>query len=649
MLKDTRSKLVTLELDREETERVIRDLAAKNKQLVHDKQELEQQLDMAKNLADAAKRETARAIQAVELSDKEKSAIEVDWSRKLDKLVGEHEIKMREAERRLRDLDATWEAKEEATERSWVARMQEVEQHWEKRLRDGMMACERKFAEEATEWERRIRDTDTAWQAKVVELEQLWRNRLSDDQRLHDADRAQWEAQLLAQRTELEATWSARLDDTRRNLETTLAEVTARAAVDRETLEKKMALERAALENAIASERAALESTSATERAALERNTSKRLKEMEMAATRVVDEARTKWAEERAAAEEAWANRIADVEAKYRKKLEDLKRKAAARELDIDNQWKERLDDLTNKSLAERELIAASWNSRLAAAQEEAAARYRALQDELDAKVSTISSRLADMAGKEGRREMQRGELARQLEELQALHESETKRRTELERALRDAAAMFKAELYEKQAELDAAYREARSLRQHLAANNIIVPSPRRGRPKGTPTGDSSPKAPSMDAEGVALSPLPAGAYYTSGSGNSPQTGSVAPSETDAEVHALRAARAEYQRSITAAQDARNALLERTEVREPRSYSINGSPALNRQPRSEGRSTNSKAAKYISRMLVDDETSIAETQARREQAPTDPAFDAWRSRLSLRLTSALKKLEPSVR
>ena len=38
-----------------------------------------------------------------------------------------------------------------------------------------------------------------------------------------------------------------------------------------------------------------------------------------------------------------------------------------------------------------------------------------------------------------------------QVEELQALHETETRRRTELERALRDAAAMFKAELYDKQ------------------------------------------------------------------------------------------------------------------------------------------------------------------------------------------------------
>ncbi|GLC77749.1 hypothetical protein PLESTB_000959400 [Pleodorina starrii] len=642
MLRDTRSKLATLELDREETERLVRDLTAKNKQLAQDKQELQHQLDLAKSLADAAKRETVRAIQSVELSDKEKSAIEIDWSRKMDRMAAENEIKLREVERKLRDLDSTWQAKEDAIERSWVNRMQEVEQHWEKRLRDGMTACERKFAEEAMEWERRIRDTDTAWQAKVVELEQLWRGRLSDDQRLHDADRAHWESQLLAQRAELEGSWSVRLEETRRSLEAALEEATSRAAAEREALERTLDLERAAAERAAANARMAAESAAAEQRAALERGASKRLKEMEVAATRLVEEARSKWAAERATAEGAWANRMAEVEAKYRKKLEDLKRKAAARELEIDNQWKERLDDLTAKSLAERELVAASWNSKLAAAQEEAAARYRALQDELDTKVATISNRLTEMAGKEGRRELQRGELTRQLEELQSLHEAETRRRAELERALRDAAAMFKAELYEKQAELDTAYRDARSLRQHLAAHNILVPSPRAARSsKHGADDESSPVVPSVDRDGAVMSP-PAGGYYTSGSGASPRAGSVGmgvgslgvASDLEAEVSALRAARAEYQRSISATAG---------QGREPRSYSANGSPAVNRNP-------NSKAAKYISRMLVEDDASVADTQLRREQPlSTDPAFDAWKNRLSSRLTSALKKLEPSVR
>lgn len=59
---------------------------------------------------------------------------------------------------------------------------------------------------------------------------------------------------------------------------------------------------------------------------------------------------------------------------------DELKRKAAARELEIDTQWKDRLDEAIRKAAAERELLSANWNARLSAAQDEAAARYRALQ-----------------------------------------------------------------------------------------------------------------------------------------------------------------------------------------------------------------------------------------------------------------------------
>lgn len=59
---------------------------------------------------------------------------------------------------------------------------------------------------------------------------------------------------------------------------------------------------------------------------------------------------------------------------------DELKRKAAARELEIDSQWKDRLEEASRRFANERELLSNSWSSRLAAAQEEAAARYRALQ-----------------------------------------------------------------------------------------------------------------------------------------------------------------------------------------------------------------------------------------------------------------------------
>ncbi len=61
-------------------------------------------------------------------------------------------------------------------------------------------------------------------------------------------------------------------------------------------------------------------------------------------------------------------------------RADELKRKAAARELEIDSQWKDRLEEASRRFANERELLSNSWSSRLAAAQEEAAARYRALQ-----------------------------------------------------------------------------------------------------------------------------------------------------------------------------------------------------------------------------------------------------------------------------
>lgn len=123
--------------------------------------------------------------------------------------------------------------------------------------------------------------------------------RMSDEQRLHESDRAHWESQLMAQRAELESAWASRLDETRHALEAALEEATARAA----------------------SERAALEKGLASERQALERQAAKRLEEAMQEAARGAEESRAKWAAERAAAEESWANRMAEQEAKFRRKM----------------------------------------------------------------------------------------------------------------------------------------------------------------------------------------------------------------------------------------------------------------------------------------------------------------------------------------
>lgn len=56
-----------------------------------------------------------------------------------------------------------------------------------------------------------------------------------------------------------------------------------------------------------------------------------------------------------------------------------------------------------------------------------------------------------------------------QLEEERGRSGAESARRAELERTLRDSIALYKQDLYDKQSETDAVYREARGLRQALA------------------------------------------------------------------------------------------------------------------------------------------------------------------------------------
>ncbi len=51
--------------------------------------------------------------------------------------------------------------------------------------------------------------------------------------------------------------------------------------------------------------------------------------------------------------------------------------------------------------------------------------------------------------------------------------------------------------------------------------------------------------------------------------------------------------------------------------------------------------------RYINQLLVQEEMSDAQAGRRDASLPAaDPSFDAWKSRLTTRLSSALKKLDP---
>ncbi len=58
-------------------------------------QELELQLQVARDVAEAGKREAARLGQASEVAEKDKAALEVDWGRRVDRLTADYEDKLR--------------------------------------------------------------------------------------------------------------------------------------------------------------------------------------------------------------------------------------------------------------------------------------------------------------------------------------------------------------------------------------------------------------------------------------------------------------------------------------------------------------------------------------------------------------------------
>lgn len=307
-----------------------------------------------------------------------------------------------------------------------------------------------------------------------------------------------------------------------------------------------------------------------------------------------------------------------------------------------------------------------------------------------------ISGRLSDMAGKETRREAQRNELSRQLDELQAAHDAEFRRRSELERALREAAALFKQELYEKQAELDAAYKDARALRHQVALQQQAIASSPRLRTLDL-EGASAYQVTTVDADSIIISQHPqlqpggGGGKSSGGGGNgvgngrghydsqvlvmpagagggrpaSPAVTSAA--ELEAELSALRQARAEYQRSITASQSRLDPFYSRGHS-ERRSGAVGlasseSSPAFNRggaagagglaqspsaAQRASAYSASPSAAQYIHRLLGDDGPDGRQRGDTPGGDAAGVSFEAWRERLSSRLSTALRKLEPSL-
>lgn len=96
----------------------------------------------------------------------------------------------------------------------------------------------------------------------------------------------------------------------------------------------------------------------------------------------------------------------------------------------------------------------AEWKAKLEAASADADAIRASLRADLTSQMESITRRLEEMVATEARRERKRAALVAEVDALKVAADEEFRRRCQLERALRDSAALFKRELHEKNEEL---------------------------------------------------------------------------------------------------------------------------------------------------------------------------------------------------
>ena len=105
------------------------------------------------------------------------------------------------------------------------------------------------------------------------------------------------------------------------------------------------------------------------------------------------------------------------------------------------------------------------WRQRMKEAEEAGNTQSSTLKKELDAKLSMINNRLQDLVLREAKRESKRAALSSEVELLRETSDEEFRRRCELEKALREAASLFKRELFEKNEELVSIQHEVTAMR----------------------------------------------------------------------------------------------------------------------------------------------------------------------------------------
>ncbi|KAK9917746.1 hypothetical protein WJX75_007750 [Coccomyxa subellipsoidea] len=183
-------------------------------------------------------------------------------------------------------------------------------------------------------------------------------------------------------------------------------------------------------------------------------------------------EAGAKWAAEKEAAERRWDDARVSAGAAWQGALDRAQGYGAEQLALAQRRWEQErasLEVQAAKDLAQAELEAArretKWRERCEAAE----AGARETRADMERRLASLAHKLAAAAKKDEKRKRAKGEAAAAVAHARAAEAAHAARAGELECALREAAAMFKAELAVKAAEMDALHAELGRLKDQQA------------------------------------------------------------------------------------------------------------------------------------------------------------------------------------
>ena len=193
-----------------------------------------------------------------------------------------------------------------------------------------------------------------------------------------------------------------------------------------------------------------------------------------------------RWAHERASRDEDWAIQRSEIESRHVAELNEARERASKRIQEAEAEWKLNLEQARASWVNERSLMEASHADKVEEVREvgeklraQLEARHQKDQEEMESKMTGITSKLLELTRRETSRDAARAELSRQFEELQEANAIESQRRSEQESSLRSTLESYRSQLSERTRELDEAQRELRAakMQSSLAALKTAPPS----------------------------------------------------------------------------------------------------------------------------------------------------------------------------